>query len=49
MSGDYLSNSARHNKRRSNGTVADIEIHRVTPAPVPPIPTLAGEPTQTSN
>lgn len=49
MAGDYLINTARHSKRRSSGTVADIDIRRVTPAPVPPVPTLAGEPTQTSN
>lgn len=49
MAGDYLINQARHSKRRSSGTTADIEIRRVTPAPVPLMPALAGEPTQTSN
>ncbi|RRW28850.1 hypothetical protein, partial [Ectopseudomonas oleovorans] len=48
FAGEYLINQARHNKRRSSGTTADIEIRRVTPAPVPPIPTLAGEPAQSS-
>lgn len=46
MAGEYLITQARHSKRRSSGTTADIEIKRVTPAPVPPIPTLAGESTQ---
>jgi phage protein D len=48
MAGDYLINQARHSKRRSSGTTADIEIRRVTPAPVPAIPALAGEPAQSS-
>lgn len=48
FAGAYLINQARHNKRRSSGTTADIEIRRMTPAPVPPIPTLAGQPTQNS-
>ncbi|MBF2978480.1 hypothetical protein HKT50_10135 [Pseudomonas aeruginosa] len=48
FAGDYLIGQARHSKRRTAGTTADIEIRRVTPAPVPPIPTLAGEPTQSS-
>lgn len=48
MAGDYLINQARHSKRRSAGTTADIEIRRVTPAPVAPIPTLAGQSNQSS-
>lgn len=48
MAGDYLINQARHSKRRSAGTTADIEIRRVTPAPVAPIPTLAGQSNQSN-
>lgn len=47
MAGDYLINQARHGKRRSGGTTADIEVRRMTPAPVLPIPTLAGQSNQT--